>query len=465
MPGRARPIGPLRPHPIADVSRHVRMRPASAGGGASNSGQRTKRLGMFAAAWALGVLVAGARAAETGAPFTFGGSLRLFAASAAYPDLPEFLPDDSLFGRSLLRLTAAGRPQPWLRFDVHLVNHLDYFEADERFSVLPRLGGRQYQLLESPETWLDGERLAAGTWFDRLNLKIALPGADLTVGRQALSFGKGWFWSPMDVFLPFAPWDVDRDYKRGVDALRLDVPLGRFSGATVVAAAGREIVLAADGAGARSAGAVSWTGSALLGRLQANLRGWDAAVQGGKIYGGGQLACGAAGEIGGLDIRLEAAWFKADRGPSLPAPLADPLVDSHLSVVAGLGHVFRSGLVLGLEYFHNGAARAAFREGAFLRTVHGTNLHLSTDLLGVMAADSVSPRLRWTAAWILSLDDLSFLVQPAIAFSIGDETELQAGATLDLGDGPALSSTGLPRLRSEFGTYPDALYLLVKHYF
>ena len=44
--------------------------------------------------------------------------------------------------------------------------------------------------------------------------------AGLTIGRQAVSFGKAHFWNPLDVFLAFDPFQFDRDYKPGVDAQR-----------------------------------------------------------------------------------------------------------------------------------------------------------------------------------------------------------------------------------------------------
>ena len=62
---------------------------------------------------------------------------------------------------------------------------------------------------------------------------------DLTAGRQAITFGKAYFWNPLDVFFPFDSSQIDREYKPGVDALRIDVPLGAFSGLNLVGAAGR----------------------------------------------------------------------------------------------------------------------------------------------------------------------------------------------------------------------------------
>ena len=52
-------------------------------------------------------------------------------------------------------------------------------------------------------------------------------GARLVVGRQVLSWGTGRFWNPTDLLSPFAPTDVDREVRHGVDAIRYSLPLGK----------------------------------------------------------------------------------------------------------------------------------------------------------------------------------------------------------------------------------------------
>jgi len=57
-------------------------------------------------------------------------------------------------------------------------------------------------------------------WYqriDRLVLALTPPWATVRIGRQALTWGNGMVFNPMDVFNPFSPTDVARDYKIGDD--------------------------------------------------------------------------------------------------------------------------------------------------------------------------------------------------------------------------------------------------------
>lgn len=53
--------------------------------------------------------------------------------------------------------------------------------------------------------------------FDRLVLTIQPAWGTVAIGRQALTWGNGLIFNPMDLFNPFAPTDIERDYKVGDD--------------------------------------------------------------------------------------------------------------------------------------------------------------------------------------------------------------------------------------------------------
>ena len=94
--------------------------------------------------------------------------------------------------------------------------------------------------MDATTDWLQRSSQAASLWLDRPERpRCALPRADVTVGRQAITFGKAYFWNPLDEFLPFDARQIDRDYKAGVDAVRVDIPTSPFSGVNVVVAPGR----------------------------------------------------------------------------------------------------------------------------------------------------------------------------------------------------------------------------------
>ena len=81
-----------------------------------------------------------------------------------------------------------------------------------------------------------GERAAWRHRFDRLNLCLDLGGsADLTVGRQPVSWATTLVLTPADPFAPFDPADPFREYRIGVDAARLRYYRGAFTQFEVVA--------------------------------------------------------------------------------------------------------------------------------------------------------------------------------------------------------------------------------------
>ena len=58
--------------------------------------------------------------------------------------------------------------------------------------------------------------------FDRLAVEYRDERLAVTVGRQAVSWGSGHVFQPMDLFNPFAPTAVDRDYKPGDDIVLVE---------------------------------------------------------------------------------------------------------------------------------------------------------------------------------------------------------------------------------------------------
>jgi len=301
-------------------------------------------------------------------------------------------------------------------------------------------------------------------WLDRFNVKVAVPRADITVGRQAISFGKTYFWNPLDVFLPFDPNQFDRDYKGGVDALRLDLPLGNVAGVNLVGALGREITAERTFADGGDTWHSSWYGSALLARVFTNLHGWDLSAQGGKIYGGGQIGAGVVGEIGPLETRAEAAYFWAQHSAPLPAPLYGHLVADNAQAVAGVGHRFDSSLTLQVEHFYNGAGDPNNLPLALLRLETGAALDLGREISGVLVSYELLPILLAKVTTLYSWSDDSVEVQPTLSLSTSDNSEWLLGVNLNRGDRP-VAAVPLPQLQSEFGSYPDFFFTEFKLYF
>jgi hypothetical protein len=435
-------------------------------------------MGPKPAAVALAALLATAAPApalvgDTRGPIGVDGSLRTIAAAIRSPriaGLPAAGRWDAL-SQTLLRLTALGQPAPWLSYEIHGVQSIDYSSSDAGPGVLPIglvPGDLRYRPLDATWTSHGGQDPGATFFLDRFNVKLALPHADVTLGRQAITWGKTYFWNPLDVFLAFDPRQFDQEYKPGVDAARVVVPFGPFSGIDVVGAPGRTVLATGRFADTGDDVGASWFGTAVAGRLYTTWHGFDFSLQGGKVYGGTQVGGGLVGEIGPLEVRAEVGWLLAQHGPRIAPRLPGldvPLVEDGTTAVVGIGHRFASSLTLEAEYFRNGAGDSDALEASLVRFATGGALDLSENLVAAAVTYDILPILIASLGTIVSVDDGSLQIQPRLTWSAADEVEVLAGAIVSRGARPAVGPPLGLALRSEFGAFPDVYYVEVKWYF
>jgi hypothetical protein len=424
---------------------------------------------LFMVTTALNPCLAWALMGDTESTFGLDGRLSTTNALVDNYNFEPFFGDKNTdqFSQNLLRLIAGGRPTKQLSYEVHGIQSYTYSSAgDGTESPIFGTSGadRRYRALDATWDWHEGDNSVASLWLDRFNAKNALSWADITVGRQAITFGKAYFWNPLDIFLPFDPRQFDRDYKAGVDALRVDIPLGSFTGINLITVAGRELDSSGEFIDDGTLNA-SWYGSTVLGRVFTTLKGWDLALQGGKIYGGYQLGSGLVGEIGPIEARAEASYFWAQDSEPLPAPLEGDLVEDAFTAVVGFGHRFDNTLTVEIEYFYNGAGESNDLDESFVRSRSGSSLQISRHLSGLLVSYEFLPIITGQLTALYSWEDPSGQIQPILTWSPSDNTEVLVGASINFGDRPEQSSTGQPQLQSEFGTFPDFYFMEFKLYF
>ena len=416
----------------------------------------SRRLAVIGAlcALTLGSRAAHALYADDEGNLTLGASFRTTTCAIDMYDVGAMQGGVDGLSLSSLRLTADGDPSDWFSYELHTVQDVQFGTAP---SVAPSFGflaptTSRYRLVEGSVDWVTEPDFQARLWWDRASLKYHLPGFDVEVGRQAVTFGKAHFWNPLDVFLPFDARQFDREYKSGVDALRIDIPVGMMSGINVVMVPGR-----VDGARVTQR---SWYGSALVLRGYTNIADWDLAAQGGKIYGGAQVGGGFTGTLGPVELRGEAAYFHALRDAREPV-----FVPSHWLGVAGLGRLFDCSLNLQAEYLYNGAGNDDSLDVALSRLAQGRALQMSEHVAGAVASYDLLPILSGSVAVLASLSDGSAAIQPGLVYSVSDESDVLVGALVALGEHPEPSPTGGLELKSEFGSYPSLYYVEYKLYF
>ena len=407
---------------------------------------------------------------ESNGTFGLDGSIRLIGVWFHNYDFdPYFMSKDTdEYLQCILRLTAMGRPSDRLKYEVHLVSAVDYRSTGGELSSVgfgASSGEKtRYRSWDTTYEYIDEKYTSGTAWMDRFNIKLHLDAFDLTIGRQAITFGKAYFWNPLDVYLPFDPAQFDRDYKPGVDAVRLDVPLGDFSGLTFTYVLGREVYF---GQYVKSEPSLdtSWYGSSVLARYYTNISGWDLALQGGKIYGGYQLGFGLVGEIATIQVRAEAAQFWARDSRQLPWPYTIDLYENQFSGVIGLGRRFENSLDLEFEFLYNDGGEDNNLGIGLVRQQAGAVLHAGRYLAGLTATYEFTPLIVGRMAFIHSFTDSSSQIQPSVTWSVGDNSELLLAATVNIGDRPTYDPFRGIQVHSEFGNYPDYLFAEFKYYF
>jgi hypothetical protein len=125
------------------------------------------------------------------------------------------------------RLTAENRWGAWdaqIHYEV-LALYGDSQKTREAFSntgltvttsSLPKDNQRLFKLTD---TWGNSDKLEAVHRLDRFFVGYSGEQLVLRAGRQIVSFGNGLVFHPLDIFSPFAPTAVDKEYKTGDDML------------------------------------------------------------------------------------------------------------------------------------------------------------------------------------------------------------------------------------------------------
>lgn len=80
-------------------------------------------------------------------------------------------------------------------------------------------GDSAFRYRQVKEDWDSNNNTFIGYELDRLYYKKQLDQFALSIGRQAIDWGSGRFWQPMNVFGAFSPTDLDTDYKAGIDSV------------------------------------------------------------------------------------------------------------------------------------------------------------------------------------------------------------------------------------------------------
>lgn len=301
-------------------------------------------------------------------------------------------------------------------------------------------GGGEWLKLQWTPT--DSDHLLWQHRFDRLEVGWRPTRAvDLSVGRQAVSWGTTLFLTPADPFSPFSPADPFREFRAGVDAARVRLSPSALSEVDVVVrptktAAGEE--------------------TTALARGLVTVRNWEVSGWGGSLYGDAAGAVAAAGSIGAWAVRGESVIRALDGETRFRGTFGvDRLFQVKGKDTYVLAEYQRDQLgaatpddyldVIGSDPFARGEFQVIGRDETVLQ-----------------ASVQIHPLWSVAALWLWNLNDRSTLVSPSVGYSLSNEASISGGVLVGLGDDRVTTERPLP---SEYGLAGVTAYLSASWFF
>jgi hypothetical protein len=278
--------------------------------------------------------------------------------------------------------------------------------------------------------------------FDRLQIGWSPRHAvDLTVGRQAISWGTALFLTPADPFVPFNPADPFREFRAGVDAARVRIYPGPLSEVDVVVrptktAVGEELT-------ALARGLTTW-------------KNWELSAWGGTLYGDPAGAFGAAGSVGTWAVRGEGVV----RGQGSDAVFRGTIGLDHLSQLKARDLYFvveyqRDGLGAGSpQYYPRVLSSDTFRRGE--------QQVLGRDETVIQTSYQIHPLWSVAGLWLWNLDDRSALVSPSFTYSASNDVSVSGAVFFGFGNNHITPTRPFP---SEYGLAGTTAFVSLSWFF
>jgi len=271
--------------------------------------------------------------------------------------------------------------------------------------------------------------------LDRLNLTYSPDWGTVRLGRQALTWGNGLIFNPMDLFDPFAPTAVQRDYKVGEDMAFVQIPLGQ-DGLQMLYLPRRD----------PTTGNLEDQASSYAAKYHRVLNALEMDLMAARHFGDPVAGLGVSGYWGGAAWRIDTLYTYLKDGGSR---------NDFFQVVANMDYAWTWGgkNVYGLvEFYYNGLgctgdyAKALAEQALVERLSRGEMFTLGRYYLAGQLQVELHPLVQLQPTVIVNLSDPSGLLQPQVTWDVTENVQAILGAQWHWG------GSG-----SEFGGYKVAV--------
>jgi len=361
-----------------------------------------------------------------------------FSGHSKFQYIHTLIPDDSVLqgvsGDSLqdfnieVRLQAAARRERWdFKTDFQFITvHSDTLSASD---VLPLPLFPGAGIINDDRRWFNlthvfhnEDKNATLARLDRLSLGYTGDKTVIRFGRQAVSWGNGLLYTPMDIFNPFDPTTVDKEFKSGDDMLYGQYLLNDGSDIQTVAVVRRDL----------TTGEVEADQSSLALKYHGFVGGYEYDLLLAQHYDDIVMGLGGSADIAGAVWRGDLVWTDTDTG-------------SVLTAVAGTSYSWMTGQhnwTGALEYYFNGYGQAggdysvgslAANPALLQRLARGEVFNLGRHYLGASATVEVTPLLILGPNLFVNLTDPSALAQLVMTYDWKQDLQVLAALNIPIG--------------------------------
>lgn len=279
--------------------------------------------------------------------------------------------------------------------------------------------------------------------LDRLSFSYETERANIKVGRQAFSYGKGIAFSVLDVFNPFSPTAYDREFKVGEDMLTFKGIVSEEVSVQLVGVGRRE--------GDSSFGSI----------LNYQKEGFDVGLLAGSNWGDLFSGLSASKTIGDYIIRLDTSLFDTENSGLETNFLFN--IDRGLAVLGFETYLF-------IEYFYSGLGEGSssyseLNVDLIERVRRGELFTLSKQYVSTGFRVQLNDLVELNYLLIGNLLDSSSVHRPFIAIEPSDNTRIRIGVAINEGSrGDEFKGFNVNELNSYVSTSNQA-FLQLAYYF
>jgi hypothetical protein len=294
-------------------------------------------------------------------------------------------------------------------------------------------------------------------WYhrlDRLSVTLLPEWGVVRVGRQALTWGNGLLFNPMDLFNPFAPTDIDRDYKTGDDMVLLQLPADNIGDVQFLYVPRRN----------PENNHLEFDQSSIAGKLHVAKGTTEYDIMVAKHYKDAVIGLGCVGYFMDAAWRLDATYTFLHNESER---------DGFFSLAANMDYswIWLEKNFYGLiEFYYNGLGTDAYSvaltdHNVYHRFLRGELYTLGKYYLGGTIQVELHPLLNFYLTVINNMSDPSGILQPRIIWDVIENLQLTCGGNIYYG------ATG-----TEYGGYkipgidylmrpPDNAFLWLTYFF